>query len=259
MIARTGHTALVTGASQGLGVAIAEELARQGYDLLLVARRGAALEDVAERLRRTYKIDAAVLAADLGTPDGLDAVCEASGPSPIRVLINNAGFGDTTAVVDAPWDRLSAMIQLNITAVTRLARHYALRFKGEGGGRILNVASSAAFQPTPYFAVYGASKAYVANLAQAMNEELRGTGVSLTALCTGPVATPFHDRAGTQGSLITRLTMLQPERVARLGVHGLLRGRVLVIPGWIDWLMSQSLRVTPRAWVPWVSARLMKT
>ncbi|RTL22718.1 MAG: SDR family oxidoreductase [Burkholderiales bacterium] len=238
--------ALVTGASSGIGLHLSEELAAQGHDLVLVARRESALQSLAERLRRqgaTVTVIALDLAAD---PDTLTARLAALGLHP-EVLVNNAGFGLFGKHADTDLADEQQLIDLNITALTRLTKQLLPGMLARGRGRILNVASTAAFQPGPYMAVYYASKAYVLSYSEALAEELRGTGVSVTALCPGPTASGFQDRAAMQQSALVRNKRLpSAQSVARYGVQALMRGRTVAIPGWLNCLMAQSVRFTPR-------------
>lgn len=245
--------ALVTGASGGIGLHLAEELAQAGHDLVLVARRESALQALAERLRRQGAA-VTVIALDLAAePDALVARLAALGLSP-EVLVNNAGFGLFGKHADTDLADEQQLIDLNITALTRLTKQLLPAMLARGRGRILNVASTAAFQPGPYMAVYFASKAYVLSYSEALAEELRGTGVSVTALCPGPTASGFQDRAAMQDSAMVKSKSLpSAQSVARFGVQALMRGRTVAIAGWMNWLMAQSVRFTPR----WLVTRVV--
>lgn len=241
--------ALVTGASSGIGLHLAEELAAQGHDLVLVARRESALQSLAQRLRRQGAA-VTVIALDLSADaDALIAELAELGLSP-DVLVNNAGFGLFGKHADTDLADEQQLIDLNITALTRLTKQLLPAMLSRGQGRILNVASTAAFQPGPYMAVYYASKAYVLSYSEALAEELRGTGVSVTALCPGPTASGFQDRAAMQDSALVKSKRLpSAQSVARYGVQALMRGRTVAIPGWMNCLMAQSVRFTPRSLV----------
>lgn len=251
--------AVVTGASQGLGEAIAERLAARGWDLLLVARQADRLQALADRLADAGA-SAHVLAVDLAEAAGVEAVLDwcARYPGRIEGLVNNAGFGDTTPFLDQEWETVDGMLRLNLVALVRLTHGLGRRFRDQGKGRILNVASTAAFQPNAYFAAYGATKAFALLLSEAVHEELAGSGVTVTTLCPGPTRTPFHGRARTGGSPIARLAMMDVAPVADAGVRGMLRGDAVVVPGWINRLLLFTVRLGPRAAVRQTSARLMR-
>jgi uncharacterized protein len=239
----TARTALVTGASGGIGLEIARCLARDGYDLVLVARSGDKLQALADELG-----GARVLAADLSDP-GAAAKVAAEVPS-VDVLVNNAGVGDFGPFVDADLDRVLAMLQLNVVALTQLTRIYLPAMVERRSGRVLNVASTAAFQPGPLMAVYYATKAYVLSFSEALAEELRGTGVTVTALCPGPTRSGFQAAAEMEESRLVRGRKLpSSQQVAEAGVRAMHRGRAIVIPGVGNKLLAQSVRFGPRALV----------
>jgi short-subunit dehydrogenase len=189
--------AVVTGASAGLGEAFARELASRGYDLLLVARRGERLRALTEELQGTgrtvlYEV------ADLSTRDGVTSIWQRLDSEEVTptLLVNNAGFGVNRPAIDVPEEQTAQMMRLNIEAVTVLAIEAARRMAKTRGGGIINVASTAAFQAVPYMAVYGATKSYVLTFSEALNEELRGTGVRVFAFCPGATRTEFQEAAG---------------------------------------------------------------
>lgn len=241
--------ALITGASSGIGEALAYEFARNGYDLALTARTEAALERVAGKVR-AEGAEAAVLIADLRRPDSgewLQQACEARGLT-IDALVNNAGFGVTGPVLDGDREEQLGSIDVNVRALTDLSHRFGLGMRARGRGGVLNVASVAAFQPGPHMAVYYAGKAYVLSFTEALNHELRGSGVHATALCPGPVATDFQRRAAFDESmaLLKVAPPMSAEAVARAGFAGFRRRRAVVIPGLPNAVMAASAPLTPR-------------
>ena len=244
-------TALVTGASGGIGLEIARVLARD-HDVVLVARSAARLAEIAAELH-----GARVLAIDLAFPDAVARVV-AEVPE-VEVLVNNAGVGDFAPFVEADPAKLDALIALNIGALTRLTHAYLPGMIARGQGRILNVASTAAFQPGPLMAVYYATKAYVLSLSEALAEETRGTGVTVTALCPGPTASGFQAGAAMEGSrLVKGRTLPTAASVAAYGVTAMQKGEVVAVPGLMNKLFASSIRLTPRAVVRRVVHRMQR-
>ena len=193
-------TALVTGASAGIGEAIARELASRGYGVTLVARREERLRALAGELRERHGVRAEVIAADLGerpARDRLAAQVEELGLD-VEILVNNAGFGDRGQLRDPDRERLIAMLRVNCEALLDLQARYLPAMVERGRGAVINIASTAAFQPIPGTATYAATKAFVLSLSEAVHEELKGTGVTLTAVCPGPVKTEFMQAAGIE-------------------------------------------------------------
>ena len=224
--------ALVTGASAGLGVDLARELAACDHDLLLVARRALPMENLAEELRakgaavtvKSHDLGAPGAAADLyaWTQDQALAV---------DVLVNNAGFGDARHFHAASPDRLRGMIDLNIGALTELMRLYIADMVARGRGRVLNVASTGAFLPGPHMATYCATKAYVLSLSEAVAFEVRNTGVTVTALCPGPTKTDFFTAAEMSDAILSNPLTQSAAQVAKIGVAGMLAGKSVVVSG----------------------------
>lgn len=248
--------ALVTGASAGIGRSIAQILAREGYDLVLVARREADLRALASELEG-HGASSRVLAADLTAPDAAAKVVAEVGADGIDALVNNAGFGGHGAFADRPRDDDLRMVALNVTALTDLTKLVLPAMVARGSGRILNVASTAAFQPGPFMAVYYATKAYVLSLSEALAEEVRGTGVTVTCLCPGVTTTEFQQVAGVEDVPLTKGPLsMSAEAVAEAGVRGMLRGKRLVIPGAHNKVGVQAVRLSPRAAVVKVVRRL---
>ncbi len=232
-------TALVTGASGGIGLEIARVLAPD-HDLVLVARNAAKLDTLAAELG-----GARVIAADLAEPGGVARIV--ADVSDVDVLINNAGVGDFGPFADADADKTLGMIQLNITALTALTRAYLPGMLERGSGRIMNVASTASFQPGPLMAVYFASKAYVLSFSEAVAEEVRGSGVTVTALCPGPTESGFQAAADMELSpLVANKKLPTPAEVAAYGVRAMNSGDVVAVPGMLNKIMASGARFTPR-------------
>jgi len=252
--------ALVTGASRGIGAALARELARHGYDLVLSARSVAAMQELAEELRR---IGAAtiVIASDLSQPGaaaGLTDELDRQGLD-IDVLINNAGLGGIGRFDRSDPARIAEMLHVNIVALTELTRLLLPGMIARGHGRIMLVGSVAGFQPGPGMAVYFASKAYVLSLGEALAHELRGTGVTVTTLCPGATVSDFFTVAGARNAVIARRLnrMMPAERVARIGYRALAAGRRVVITGTMNRLAAFAGRYAPHALTLPITERLM--
>lgn len=234
--------ALVTGASSGIGLELARLLAARGHELHLVARSGDRLQALAAELgpERVH-----VHVADLSQP-GAVAPLVAAVPA-VDILVNNAGVGGFGPFAEADVDKTLAMIQLNVTSLTELTRGYVAGMAAAGSGRILNVASTAAFQPGPLMAVYYATKAYVLSFSEALAEELRGSGVTVTALCPGPTASGFQAGAAMEDSKLVKGRKLPTAAdVARAGLDAMESGDVVRVPGLRNKVLASSVRVTPR-------------
>ena len=257
-MAETRQTALVTGASSGIGLEICRALAEQGFDLILVARNEAKLAELAGELAEQHPIDAKPFAADLTQPGAGQQIYDklASQATHVDVLVNNAGFGAHGAFVELALQRQLDMIAVNITALTALTRLFLPNMRARRRGRILNVASTAAFQPGPNMAVYYASKSYVLSFSEALAEELTGSGVSVTCLCPGPTKTAFATGAEMEGSLLFRLLPSDARGVARQGVAAMLAGKRLIVPGILNKVMAFSVRLTPRPLILKIVKRL---
>jgi len=241
--------ALVTGASSGIGAAIATELAKRGHDLVLVARRETALRELAQTLQQ-HGACCHVMAHDLTAVGGVKALVEQlalAGVSP-HVLVNNAGLGLIGNHIDNPWDDEKRMIDLNMLALTELTHALLPGMVKRGQGKVLNVASTAAFQPGPGMAVYFASKAYVLSYSEALHHELRHKGVTVTALCPGPTDSEFVAVASKHRkiSLADRVPFASAQSVALLAVESMMRGQAIVVPGMVNKLGVWSTRFTPR-------------
>ena len=239
-------TALVTGASSGIGLELAKLLAADGHDLVLVARSTDRLDALAAEIGPGR---VRVIGADLARPDAAPAIHAAVGD--VDVLVNNAGVGDFGAFAEADLAKTLAMIALNISSLTELTHRYLPGMLARGNGRVLNVASLAAFQPGPLMAVYDATKAYVPSFSEAVAEEVRGTGVTVTALCPGPTASGFQAGADMQASKLVKGRKLPTSaQVAKAGHKAghkaMLAGAVVHVPGLRNKVLASSVRVTPR-------------
>ena len=235
------RTALVTGASSGIGEAFARLLAKDGYRVVLVARSVEKLSTLASELGN----GTLTLSVDLSEADAPNRVADTSGP--VDVLINNAGHGDFGPFASADPTKLRSMMELNMVSLTMLARNVLPPMVAQGQGRILNVASTAAFQPGPLMAVYYATKAYVLSFTEALAEELRGTGVTATALCPGPTASGFQQAAAMESSkLVAGRKMPSAADVARYGYRAMQRGEVVAIHGLRNKALAASVRFSPR-------------
>jgi short-subunit dehydrogenase len=253
------ETVLITGASGGLGEAFARIFAARGDALVLTARSADRLAKVAGALGAGVRVE--TLPVDLSAPAGpreLLAALEARSIA-VDVLVNNAGFGTFGPFAESDLDQELAQIQLNVAALTHLTQALLAGMLRRGRGRILNVASTAAFQPGPMMAVYYATKAYVLSFSEALSNELKGRGVTVTCLCPGPTRTGFMARAkmGDPEVLARSRVMMDPEAVARKGVEGLMRGRRLVIPGFLNRMLAHSTRLGSRGLSARVVRRLM--
>jgi short-subunit dehydrogenase len=243
-------TCLVTGASSGIGADIARELARRGRGLVLVARRADRLETLAGELREGHGTRVEVLPADLTDPSaraGLWEAVEGLGLQ-VDVLVNNAGFSTIGRVAEADVERELAMVRTDVEAVVDLTTRALPGMAARGGGGVLNVASTAAFQPIPGQAGYGASKAFVLSYSYAIRQELRSTGVAVTALCPGPVSTEFGEATGKPSifDFVPGLLMSRSPDVARAAVEGLEADRAVVVPGVGNRISSLAGTLTPR-------------
>jgi uncharacterized protein len=242
--------ALVTGASSGLGIAFAEDLARRGYDLVLTARGADSMEALAKRIRDSDGVDVVVQPADLSKPQGvreLTVTLDARGLSPM-IVVNNAGVGLNERFAEQDADRLASMLQLNILALTELTRVYGQRMMAADGGHILLVASLAAYMPAPLMAAYGASKAYVLSLGEALHVEL-APKVGVTVLSPGYMETGFDAASGFQPTPATRRTALPPGKVAGIGLDALFKGRPSVVAGRANKIAASIGTLLPRTFM----------
>jgi len=241
-------TALITGASFGIGLELARIFAREGHNLVLVARSADKLRQLASELEKAHGTRSLILATDLTEPGAAAYVLDQTTRANIRVdvLVNNAGFGQYGFFVDNDLEECLRQIQLNVTTLTHLTRLYLPGMIERKEGRILNVASTAAFQPGPLMAVYFATKAYVLHFSEGLANELEDTGVTVTCLCPGATATEFHKRANATGMRLLRMGSMDAHTVAEDGYRALMAGKPVVISGFRNWLVAQSVRFSPR-------------
>ena len=244
-------TALITGASSGIGLELARLFARDGYRLVLVARNRGALRALGDELQAQYGIDVRISPKDLAHPASPVELYQELQEAGIvlDVLVNNAGFGGRGPFLKTDWNNEAEMMQVNMVALTHLTKLFLPQIRAREG-KVMNVASVAAFLPGPFMAIYYATKAFVLSFSEALAEEMNGTGVTVTCLCPGPVDTAFQERAGTTATGLARSPLLVDVReVARAGYDGMKQGKRLVIPGWKNRALIESLRVSPRSTV----------
>ncbi|MDB6016731.1 MAG: short-chain dehydrogenase/reductase [Pedosphaera sp.] len=248
--------ALITGASQGIGYEFAKLFAADKYDLVLVARDEARLGEVARELGRLYGVKAKVLSKDLALPGAAREIFDELEREEINVsaLVNNAGFGVQGAFVEVALERHRALMEVNMNALVELTRLFLPQMLAQGEGRILNVASTAAFQPGPFAALYYASKAFVYSFSCALAEELTGSGVTVTTLCPGMTRSQFHARAGLKRA--DGLLMMDADAVAKIGYRALMRGKPIVIAGWLNKVGASVAKALPTPWTAKVAGRL---
>jgi short-subunit dehydrogenase len=255
-----GKTALITGASSGIGYELSKLFAADSYNLVLVARSGRKLNELAAELCQAGKINVTVLAKDLGdpaAPDEIFKMLQAQSVT-IDVLINNAGFGTHGPFAENDWPEELSMVQLNVVALTHLTKLFLPGMIERGFGRILNVGSTGSFAPVPLMAAYGATKAYVLSFSEALGEELTGTGVTVTALCPGVTRTGFQARANVENLRMVKGDSMSARQVAKIGYKALMRGQAVVVPGLMNQLMTLAIRITPRSLIRRVSKQMMK-
>ena len=260
MVADDRKTALVTGASSGIGVELARIHARRGGDLVLVARRQDRLEVLKTELEQAHGVAVHVLVKDLTDPEAAKQIHAelASRGVPIDYLINNAGFGNGGFFHEQDWAKNEAMIMVNVVALAALTRLFVPDMIARGGGKILNVASMAAFLPGPLQAIYYATKAFVVSFSEAIGNELRRTGVTVTALCPGPVDTEFIERANLRKAKGFARTV-SAAGVARTGYDAMLAGKPIVVPGIVNKIIVHFLlRLAPRQRATKISRKLME-
>ncbi|WP_414703584.1 SDR family NAD(P)-dependent oxidoreductase [Pseudalkalibacillus sp. SCS-8] len=245
------NTALITGASGGIGRELAYHFARDGHRLVLVARSKQKLDTLAQELQEKYAVQADVIVSDLGKPDAVDNVLKELSTQNITVdiLVNNAGFGLYGEFYEIEWEEEKEMMMVNMMALTELTKKLVPQMVERKRGRILNVASTAAFQPGPLMAVYYATKAYVLSFSEALENELQGTGVSVSVLCPGPTDTGFQQRASMEESKLLDTGVMSVERAADIAYNQFKAGKTLIIPGTQNKLLALMIRFLPRKMV----------
>lgn len=253
--------ALVTGASEGLGREFAILAAQAGFDVILTARQEDKLQTLSHELQRAYHVAVKVLPANLADPEAVEQLwLDASNGRQIGILVNNAGLGRNGPFADeGNWPREAASISVNVVAATILMKRAVAHMVENGSGRVLNVASTAAFMPGPQMAVYHATKAYLLSLSEATATELRGSGVTVTALCPGPTDTAFFDADdAVKATLITKLGMAPAQAVAQAGWAAMERGKRVKVTGVQNVIFANLPRLAPRALVAWVAQIFLK-
>lgn len=258
-----GSTALITGASSGIGEAFANKLAAKGCNLILVARSEDALNQIAGDLHEQHGVTIDVMAADLIEPNNRDNVAEAVQAlgRQVDLLINNAGFGTMGAFVKADPQRERSEVDLNVTALTDLCHAFLPGMLERQHGAIINVASTASFQPMPYLAVYAATKSYVRSLSEALHAECQGRGVTVTALCPGPVATNFFEATGSSKAqgMVKKVAgiMMTAEQVVDDALNAMEKGKAVVVPGMPNKLGALGSSLTPNRLITRLLAKNM--
>ncbi len=249
-MATTAKTALITGASGGIGYELAKIFARDKYNLVLVARSEKKLQEIASELQKSYGISAKVIAKDVSKLSAVQEIYDALKQDGIIVdaLVNNAGFGDFGFFTETSWEKELEMINLNMTSLTALTKLFVKDMVARKAGKIMNVASTASFQPGPLMAVYYATKSYVLSFSEAISNELNGTGVTVTALCPGPTTSGFQAAADMGDSKLVKGKKLpSSQEVAEYGYKAMMSGKVVAVHGLMNKIMAQSIRYTPRA------------
>jgi short-subunit dehydrogenase len=255
----TKKIALITGASSGIGRELAKCFAINGYTIIIVARNGANLNNTAEEFRKQYGAEVLTIQADLSQPGAAQKVFDELEGKTIDVLVNNAGFGNYGTFVENDIQATIDVLRLNIENLTVLTRLVLPAMIDRRHGKILNVASLAAFAPGPLMAVYHATKAYVLSFSNAIRYELRGSGVTLTTLCPGPTATNFQKKSEYGKSRLVKMGMMSADDVARQAYQALIDGQATVVPGLRNQIIRIMVKLGPRAAVVRVVAKLNKT
>ena len=245
----TGKWALVTGASSGLGVDFARDLAGREMNLVLVARREEKLRQVQEEIIQDFQVEVKIIPFDLAGKNAPRELSEKIREMSIEieVLINNAGFGIYGAFLEADYQVEQDMLQLNMATLTGLTKIYTREMQERGSGYVMLVASNGAYQPSPGYAAYSATKSYVLSLGEAVNYELKDSPVSLTVVSPGPTRTEFHDVTGQgRDNLYLKLVTMESKKVTRIGIDAMLKGKPSVIPGWLNAVLAWSAQRMPR-------------
>ena len=245
------ETVLITGATSGIGLELVKIFAENGNNLILTARSETALQELAEQLQQTHHIDVKYYAKDLSDPDAPFAIYRQLELWHIEptILVNNAGYGLFGDFVQTELTAETAMIELNIKSLTVLTKLFLQQRYPKNSGRILNVASTAAFQPGPLMAVYYATKAYVLSFSEALSEELSKTNITVTTLCPGPTESNFQRTANMMKSNLFRSGIMTAQSVAVCGYQAMMAGKRIAIPGWKNRFLTQTVRFSPRSLV----------
>ncbi|MFZ4613558.1 MAG: SDR family NAD(P)-dependent oxidoreductase [Bacteroidia bacterium] len=252
-------TALITGASNGIGLELAKIHASKGGNLVLVARNKSKLDELKKELENQYKVSVYIIGKDLSVFNSAQEVYDETNKQNIKIdyLINNAGFGDFGMFVDSDWNKELQMINLNITALTQFTKLYLQEMVKHRSGKIMNVASTAAFQPGPIMAVYFATKAYVLSFSEAVNNEVSDKGVTVTTLCPGATESGFQAAAAMEESNLVKGRKLPTSKeVAEYGYAAMLKGKTVAIYGLMNWILANSVRFTPRSLVVKITRKI---
>jgi len=250
--------ALVTGASAGIGEGFARKLAGDGYDLVLVARREERLRRLADELASRHGVAADVIVADLAGDEGAGQVEELLRSGDVDLLVNNAGFGTAGEFARLPLERELEELDLNVRALMRLCHAALGPMLARGRGGIINVASTAAYQPVPFNATYAASKAFVLHFSEALHEEVRGHGVTVTCLCPGPVRTEFQQVASIDEGKVPAIAWTSVDSVVETALSALRGRRAIAIPGLVNVISAATVRVAPRLLVRRIAGSMFK-
>jgi short-subunit dehydrogenase len=254
--------ALITGASGGIGLEMAKEFAKHGHPLILVARSREKLQQLQAEIEKTYGVKTEILAKDLSqsssAPELYEEVLRKGWT--VETLVNNAGFGLYGAFSEEDLNQEVEMIRLNVLTLTQLTKLFLKGMLERKNGRILNVASTAAFQPGPMMAVYYATKSYVLHFSEAIHEELKGSGVSVSCLCPGPTESDFQKRASINMKipLFKAARIMSASAVARAGYQGMMKNKAVILPGLVNQLTPWGMRLLPRGWVTAIVQKLQK-
>lgn len=243
------QTALITGASSGIGKQLAHQFAKNDYSIIGIADKEDELEVVANELRSEYEVDVETIAADLAEEDAPEQVLDQLQDKEIEILVNNAGVGERGKFHEIDLEAALKILRTNVEAILRLTRPLLRQMVSRGGGKILNTGSVAGFQPGPLMSVYHASKAFVVSFSEAIHEEVKDSGVTVTVLCPGPTDTNWFDRAEAEGSWITSLDsmMMEPKDVAEAGYEALMEGDDVIIPGYQNKALTFTRRIIPKS------------
>jgi len=254
------NTALITGASNGIGLELAKIHASKGGDLVLVARNKSKLDEIKTELEKQYKVSVYIISKDLSLTNSAQEVYNETIKENIQVdyLINNAGFGDFGMFVETDWNKELQMINLNITTLTHFTKLYLQDMIKRNSGKIMNVASTAAFQSGPTMAVYFATKAYVLSFTEAVSNEVSDKGITITALCPGATETGFQTAGGMEESNLFKGKKLPTaKQVADYGYRSMMKGKTVAIHGIMNYILSNSVRFTPRALVVKITRKII--
>ncbi|HRZ42100.1 MAG TPA: SDR family oxidoreductase [Bacteroidales bacterium] len=246
---------LITGASSGIGYEFTKICARKGHNLILVARNGTKLQQIAGELQQQYPVKMVIIPQDLSEPDAADHIFKRIHNESLTVenLINNACFYIRGPFMDTPWEEELALIQLQCISQIKLIKLLLPDMKLMGRGRVLNVCSTGSFVPGPFNAIYCAAKSFLLSFSEALGEELKGTGISISALCPGGTNTPFQDLHSRKKSLLNPL--MEASKVAEIGYRGFMRGKRVIIPGQMNNLQVFALRFLPRRMITRLSGK----